>query len=286
MDNTITVTIKGIEIHGLHWGNPDGEPVLALHGWLDNAASFANLEPFLRDYHVVAIDLPGHGMSGHWPEHAHYHLWAGVEDIECILDQLGWQTCHVMAHSMGAAMATLYAGTFPDRLRSLTLIEAIGPMAGDFEGAPKRLAEAIRSMKSYNPKQKNRDSIDSFVEARLAGHLKLSQESAELIMARSVYEHAEGFSWRNDKRLRYTSMMRLPEELILSFIQSITCPVLGIFATDGLYSPSQLDKRWKHLSNSVGLHWFDGGHHLHMDGNVKEIAGAISRFWEESAQGN
>lgn len=281
MDNTITLNVKGIEIHGLQWGNPEGEPVLALHGWLDNAASFSNLAPFLRDYYVVAIDLPGHGMSGHWPEHAHYHLWAGVEDIELVLDQLGWETCHLLGHSMGAAISTLYAGTFPDRLKSLTLIEAIGPMAGDFAGAPKRLADAIMSMKSYNPSQKSRGSIEGFVEARMSGHLKLSQESAELIMARSVYEHDDGFSWRNDKRLRYTSMMRLPEELIVSFVSAISCPVLGVFATDGLFTAEQLDRRWTKLPDSRGVHWFDGGHHLHMDGKVKDIAAAIQRFWKD-----
>ena len=281
MDNTITLNVKGIEIHGLQWGNPEGEPVLALHGWLDNAASFSNLAPFLRDYYVVAIDLPGHGMSGHWPEHAHYHLWAGVEDIELVLDQLGWESCHLLGHSMGAAISTLYAGTFPDRLKSLTLIEAIGPMAGDFAGAPKRLADAIMSMKSYNPSQKSRGSIEGFVEARMSGHLKLSQESAELIMARSVYEHDDGFSWRNDKRLRYTSMMRLPEELIVSFVSAISCPVLGVFATDGLFTAEQLDRRWTKLPDSRGVHWFDGGHHLHMDGKVKDIADAIQRFWKD-----
>lgn len=279
MDNTLALTVKGIEIHGLHWGNPEGEPVLALHGWLDNAASFSQLAPFLRDYHIVAIDLPGHGLSGHWPAHAHYHLWAGVEDIECVLDQLGWDQCHLLGHSMGAAMATLYAGTFPERLKSLTLIEAIGPMAGDFEGAPKRLADAIRSMKQYSPQQRNRDNLESFVASRMDGHLKLSQASAELIMSRSVYEHDEGFSWRNDKRLRYTSMMRLPEELIGSFIRAISCPTLGIFANDGLFTQEQLELRWSQLKNADPVIWLDGGHHLHMDGDVKAIADHILAFW-------
>lgn len=285
MDNTITLNIKGIEIHGLRWGNPEGEPVLALHGWLDNAASFSHLAPLLHDHQIVAIDLPGHGMSGHWPAHAHYHLWAGVEDIECVLDQLGWETCHLLGHSMGAAMATLYAGTFPDRLRSLTLIEAIGPMAGDFKGAPQRLADAIRSMKKHNPEQSNLESFDIFVKARLDGMLKISQQSAELIMARSVHEHDQGFSWRNDKRLRYTSMMRLPEELIVSFIQAITCPVLGLFAADGLFTEKQLNERWQHLQNPVKLQWLNGGHHLHMDGDVKRVAGVIKEFWQQLGEG-
>ena len=47
-------------LRGLRWGRPGNTPILALHGWLDNAASFSRLAPLLLDVDVVAIDLPGH----------------------------------------------------------------------------------------------------------------------------------------------------------------------------------------------------------------------------------
>ncbi|MFT6327497.1 MAG: pimeloyl-ACP methyl ester carboxylesterase [Crocinitomicaceae bacterium] len=272
MKNEITINIKGINIQCLKWGNPAGESILLLHGWLDNAASFSNLAPLLEQYNVVAVDLPGHGLSEHWPSHGHYHFWAGVEDIELILDQLGWQQCHIVGHSMGAAMATLYAGTFPDRMLSLTLIEAIGPLAGDADGTPERVAQSIEQMKSHNPLQSHKPSIDPFIKARLKGHLKLSEASSKLIMTRSVNETDEGFSWSNDKRLKHTSMIRLPEAFIVSFIQRITCPVLGVFATDGIFKEDHIQSRWDYIQNPYSLLWLDGGHHLHMDGDVRRIA--------------
>ncbi len=280
MANVLRLKIKGIDIHALQWGNPDGMPVLALHGWLDNAASFTHLAPLLENYNVVAVDLPGHGLSGHWPDFHHYHMWAGVEDVELILDALGWQACHLMGHSMGAVIATLYAGTFPKRLTSLTLIEAIGPMAGTLDEAPQRLAEAINSMKTHDASQKPKRNMESFVQTRLKGPLKVSPESAALLMERSVVKSAEGLCWSNDKRLRYTSMMRLPEPLIGAFIKSIECPVLGVFATDGLYTKEKVSLRWDQLNCSNSLSWFDGGHHLHMDGDVTAIAKNIEHFLE------
>jgi pimeloyl-ACP methyl ester carboxylesterase len=278
MKNELIINIKGIDIHAVQWGNPYGEAILMLHGWLDNAASFTNLAPLLKEYNVVAVDLPGHGLSGHWPSYEHYHFWAGIEDIELILDQLGWQQCHIVGHSMGAAMATLYAGTFPDRVLSLTLIEAIGPLAGDAEGTPERIAQAIEQMKSHNPQQSFKPSIDPFIKARLNGHLKLTHASSELIMTRSVNKSEEGFSWSNDKRLKHTSMIRLPEAFIISFIEKITCPVLGIFATDGIFKADHIQSRWDHIQNPYSLLWLDGGHHLHMDGDARRIAKNIKTF--------
>ena len=55
--------VNGLKLAGLSWGDPSGRPLLALHGWLDNAASFSQLAPLLTDFYVVAVDLTGHGQS-------------------------------------------------------------------------------------------------------------------------------------------------------------------------------------------------------------------------------
>jgi len=56
------------------WGDPLLPRLLALHGWLDNAASFDRLAPLLCEhFHIVALDLPGHGRSGHRPPGTWYH---------------------------------------------------------------------------------------------------------------------------------------------------------------------------------------------------------------------
>lgn len=53
---------------GKEWGNSDGEPWIALHGWLDNCGSFDTLIPYFPAHHrVIAIDIPGHGLSSHMP---------------------------------------------------------------------------------------------------------------------------------------------------------------------------------------------------------------------------
>ncbi len=51
----------GLPVAALRSGTPGGLKVLALHGWLDNAASFLPLAAQLPTLDLVMVDLPGHG---------------------------------------------------------------------------------------------------------------------------------------------------------------------------------------------------------------------------------
>ena len=282
----LTIGMKGINIAAQEWGNSDGEPVLALHGWLDNSASFSFIAPKLVELNpnlrLIAVDLPGHGLSGHWPEYHHYHLWAGVEDIEHIADALNLDHFHLLGHSMGAAISVLYAGCFPDRLKSLSLIEAIGPMPGSVEEVPERLADAITKMKTHEPSQKFNKDKDLFVKARMSGMVKLKRKASEAIIERSLIESDAGFAWSNDKRVMLPSMMRLPEEVVQSFLKKIASPVCGLYAKDGMLSESTLQPRWDCIASDKQLHWLSGGHHLHMEGDVQHTAEILMSFWHLS----
>lgn len=64
--------------------------MLALHGWQDNAGTWERLIPFLLpDVSVLAIDLPGHGLSSHYPAGQMYYLfWDGVYVVSGILNKV------------------------------------------------------------------------------------------------------------------------------------------------------------------------------------------------------
>lgn len=102
-------------LHAKDWGPSDGIPVLAIHDWLDNCASFDTLVPLLDpSYRVVALDLVGHGASSNLPRGYQYSHQQFVQDMEWVLDYLGWSSCAVLAHGVGATMALYYAGLRPD----------------------------------------------------------------------------------------------------------------------------------------------------------------------------
>jgi len=84
-----TFDVFGNRLAALHWGDPDGTPTFALHGWLDNAATFDRLAPLLPELNLLAVDFAGHGESAHRPPGVHYHPLLDIQDILAIADQLG-----------------------------------------------------------------------------------------------------------------------------------------------------------------------------------------------------
>lgn len=108
-------------------GDGTGEPVLALHGWLDNCASFDRLAPLLEGINLVAMDMAGHGRSYHRSPHANYNIWEEAEDIIGVSEALGWRNFSLLAHSRGAIASVITAGAFPKRIKRLALIDGLVP---------------------------------------------------------------------------------------------------------------------------------------------------------------
>ena len=95
----------GLIYRGLAWGDVSEPLVFAIHGWLDNALSFARLAPLMDGCHFVAIDLSGHGLSSHRSADASYHIWDEIPQLLKVIDQLDSNPIAVIGHSRGAAVA-------------------------------------------------------------------------------------------------------------------------------------------------------------------------------------
>ena len=97
--------VRGLILAAKEWGALGSKPVIALHGWLDNAASFDLLLPSLKDTHVLAIDSAGHGQSAFRSSDAGYELWQEIPEVIEIADQMGWADFALIGHSRGAVIA-------------------------------------------------------------------------------------------------------------------------------------------------------------------------------------
>ena len=90
------ITRTGLKIAGLATGDAHDPPVLMLHGWLDNAASFGGVMPLLPGRRLLAIDLPGHGESDHLPSPSGRHFIDWITHVEDVprggLNEKIWAT--------------------------------------------------------------------------------------------------------------------------------------------------------------------------------------------------
>ena len=178
---------KGVNLTAKEWGRSGYLPVIALHGWLDNAASFDRMLPYMKNLHVVAPDLAGHGPSGHRSEDSGYDIWSDIADVMAVADQMGWDTFALLGHSRGAIIAGLVSGTFPDRISHAVLIDGYVPTPVDDGNSAKQLAKAIHENKRFGQASPTafRD-FDHAVQARTSGILPLEPEAAAILAARGV----------------------------------------------------------------------------------------------------
>ncbi|MDO3386459.1 alpha/beta fold hydrolase [Gilvimarinus sp. SDUM040013] len=277
---SLTLEVDGLTFAAQCWGDPEGLPVLALHGWLDNSASFALLAPMLTGLNIVAIDMAGHGQSCHRPGSAPYNIWEDVAEVMAIVELLGWNRFSLLGHSRGAIISALVAGAFPERIHRMALIDGIFPEPVASVDAPRQLANSIiESRKLASKPLRTFPDLDSAVSARSKGMFPLSDWAARALTERGVRAVANGYQWSTDQRLLAPSSFKFTRGQIDAFVRAIEAPALVLLANDGmpkLYPGfAQAVESYPHLS----LECLPGGHHLHMEGQVDDVARLINDFF-------
>lgn len=120
------VSVNGLKIHYLDWGHPERPPFLMLHGIARHAHTFDHLAAAFADrYHVMAIDMRGHGDSSWSPEGA-YLVEDYVSDLEGVVAQLKLRHLTLLGNSTGGRVVQVFAGLHPDLVDRL-VVEDVGP---------------------------------------------------------------------------------------------------------------------------------------------------------------
>lgn len=269
----VRLRLPHLEVAAHLYGPEDGRPVIALHGWLDNAASFSRLAPLLNGVRILALDLPGHGLSDHRPAGAGYNIWDYAYDILQTAEQFGWQRFSLLGHSLGGIVSVLLAGAMPERIERLALIDGVIPYTGEAESAPRKLGEALRALLAVERKRKPvYASFDQAVAARMKGVGAVSREAAERLAQRGLMPVPGGYTWRTDPRLMLPSPLRLTLAHAQAFAQRVECPTSLIIARQGLMTDAKVIEFIDSLP--FESHRLHGGHHLHLDDD--EGAAAIA----------
>jgi pimeloyl-ACP methyl ester carboxylesterase len=266
-------------VTGLRAGTPGAPKVLALHGWLDNAASFVPLAPLLQGIELVAPDLPGHGRSVHLPQGADYSFAGAVNSVLDIADALGWERFALLGHSMGAGIGSLVAAACPQRVERFVAIEALGALAEAPERTVTRLRDAIAAMRNVARKPlRVFPDIDTAIRARMQVNA-LDEPTARLLVERGLAMVEGGHAWSSDPRLTLPTTIRMTEPQVLALVRGIECPTVVIHADPAQpYLPDDLRRTRASALPHGRLLVLSGGHHLHME-QPQTVAAAIGDFF-------
>ncbi|OWK03677.1 hypothetical protein Celaphus_00013726, partial [Cervus elaphus hippelaphus] len=108
------------------WGSHQAAPVLCLHGWLNNANSFDRLIPLLpKDFHYVAMDFGGHGLSSHYSQGFPYYHQNFVSEVRRVAAALKWNRFSLLGHSFGGTVGGMFSCIFPEMVDKLILLDAL-----------------------------------------------------------------------------------------------------------------------------------------------------------------
>lgn len=123
-----TIDVAGRRISYFRVGPPDEEgatPLVLIHGFGGDGNTWLfNIGELARDVPVYALDLPGHGASSKNVGDGGLDLF--TETVLGFMDALDIPRAHVVAHSMGAAIALAIALAHPERVVSLALLAPCG----------------------------------------------------------------------------------------------------------------------------------------------------------------
>jgi pimeloyl-ACP methyl ester carboxylesterase len=246
--------------------------VMLLHGFMDAAGTWDLVAPALAaaGHRVLALDLRGFGDGARAPRGSYYHFADYVFDVADVVEQVAPEgPTAVVGHSMGGTVATLYAGTHPERVTRLVNIEGLGPPDMPPELAPVRMRAWIDGVRRVRGK---RGEGGSFSRAEALRRLGANHPGVppELLASRLVHLAAERpedgedrVAWKSDPLHRTTSPVPFFAPVFIAFARRVTCPVLFVSGGPKGFHPEDELERLAAFADLRRVEIEDAGHMVH-----------------------
>jgi pimeloyl-ACP methyl ester carboxylesterase len=212
------------------WGDPSDPLVLCLHGAYDHGRMFDGIAPRLAalGYHVVAVDLRGHGDSG--PLDTGFAWLLLHLDLALLIRHLGGDPVGFVAHSFGGGQAIGVAGAFPELVRWIVNIDGLGPPE-DAMLPPDQIPEAVqqsfvRTDRALLGARRPWASLEEMAAYRGRNNPRLPPEWVMHLVRHGAREVEGGWVWKADPMFG----IGVPSEFNIAMLEAemrrVQCPVL------------------------------------------------------------
>ena len=278
------VDLRGLRHHIRRWGSPDAPVLFLLHGWLDVSATFHDLAvALLPDWQVLAPDWRGFGLS-QWPQDG-YWFADYLGDLEALLDHYAPSgAVRLIGHSLGAQIASIYAGLRPQRIDRLALLDGLFQPDQPPAMAVRRQRQWLDELRDP-PRDSHYASYEQLAERIRRLHTRLTPERALFVARAWGYERDDGqIGLRADPRHRraFPVLYRAAESR--QVWSEVTAPTLfidgGLSELRPLISAEERAERlacFRHRQQTVIE---DCGHMLHFEQPL-QTAALLRRFFAE-----
>ena len=280
-----SVDSQGLAIHYLEWGEPAGELIVLVHGFLDQAYSWKFfvaelLKKVRQPLRIIAPDCRGHGDSGWVGDGGYYHFPDYVYDLDCVITALDAARFHLVGHSMGGTISFLYAGTFPQRIEKLILIEGVGPVGIEFADAPRKMAGWIGELHERGRKHfREYTRVEAGASQLQQTNPRLKKEFAIDLARAGMKQNDKGkWVWKFDPLHRTAAPQPFYTGQALEFFRRIACPVLIVDGEESRQTHrTDKQERYDALRDRRLETIHHAGHMVHQD-NPARLAEVVASF--------
>ena len=226
---------QGLRLHYWDWGNADAPLVLLVHGGRDHGRSFDRIATSLQQhFHVLAPDLRGHGDSD-WTKGGSYALTEYVYDLSRLVRSAAADKVTLIGHSMGGMVCLIYAGTFPEQVSALLVLDGVTVLP-NAKSAPahERIAKYVGQLDKLDGREPRRyRTIEEAAAQMRAVNPRLPSDLVLHLATFAVRRNGDGtYSWKFDPCQRSMAPHRLSGDDHASLWSRIACPTLLLHAEE------------------------------------------------------
>ncbi len=272
-ENSTFLYTDGVIIHYRQWNENNEEKVLLVHGFAGSTFSWRYTAEELAEkgYHVIAVDLPGFGLSERTlnftptAKNRAELLWDLLESMAFGAD---W---HLVGHSMGGGVVTAMALQNPERVKSITMV------AGAVPDESRRFNWVFH----YPPLQRT--------VRHLATRVFLTEENVQNALASAYGRLPEESAFKGyyrpllieDTDAALVEMLKTSEKNLLNEIESLRVPVLLIWGEEDAWVQLEEGYKLDSLLPDSELAIMPGEGHCPMETNPEEFNNILLQFLDD-----
>ncbi|XP_013186515.1 probable serine hydrolase [Amyelois transitella] len=274
------------------WGDENERPILALHGWQDNAGTWDPLAPLLSKHRaILAIDFPGHGLSSWFPPGMHYYPWELPRFILLLKEYFKWDKISLLCHSMGSIAGLRFATSYPDDVDFYIALDSL--ISDDYDldlvasTYPKYMLKINLAQTRLDQEPPSYDYEELAKVWHKGTRKSVTIESAKILMKRgskpSKNDPNKYFVSR-DARLKYTLFTPESKLFVETLVKKLKCPTLYFKAIDSPYASDEFSVEMREViarnNEQFECHFVPGTHHVHLN-NPELIFPHITDFLQK-----